>query len=122
MALALDLTDVTKRPFSYLDVLTTGEKTVELPRGKEVAIKHTGRQDDGTASLAGDHLVIMHGKDVMAANRTAGVKLVLEVGEAAVLRATDILPDTDGARVIALRAVTTGCKVQFLTGQITRKS
>ena len=125
MALALDLTDATKGPFHYLAVLTSGEKDVKLPRGKEVAIKHTGRKssDGSSASSAGDHLVIMHETDTMAANRGAGVKIVLEVGESVTFRAGDILPSSaDGSHVIQLRAVTNGCMVQFLVGQITRKS
>lgn len=125
MALALDLTDDANGPFHYLDVLKTGEKDVKLPKGKEIAIKHTGRQDDGTASVAGDHLVIMHQKDTMAANRNAGRKVVLEVGESFTFKGGDIEPSSvkaDGSHVIQLRAVTNGCKVQFLVGQLTRKS
>ena len=110
------------QPFNAIVVPTGSITTILLPR-HNVLLRHTDFQDDLSASVAGDHVIVMQATkqdgtpQIMSADRSAGEKLIIEAGLSVTFRGDDIRTGTNGDREIQLQAVTNGALVQVLTAR-----
>ena len=122
--MAADLNAVDLQPWNVIKVLTTEVYKIILPR-HDCLIRHMNIQDDeSTASAATDFIVVMHLVDkagvaqVMAANRAAGEKMIIDAGQSNVFRGDDLRDNvTEGERAIQLQAIGNGAMVQILTAR-----
>lgn len=113
-AASLDLTTPAGNKPNYLaDVTTSATYTIVLKANYRYTFSHTGKQDDGSASVVGDYVVLMHQADTMAANLTTGAKSIIFVNGYVCMRGADAKAGTDGDYEVALKAVTHGAKIQI---------
>lgn len=115
--MAADLDMSTGAPgFSLLAVTTSAAKKVLMPAA-DLTVLHTGTQDDGsTASDAADYVVVMLQADSMAANMSAGTKVIVKQGKAVTIRGAVVTQGDDGDREIHVQANGNGAMIQFIAG------
>jgi hypothetical protein len=105
--------------WQLIDVSTSAVTKVSLS-GHDIMFAHTNLLSDGiTTSTAGDYIVIMNASDVMAANLTAGQKLVIFAGGSASFRGLDAsYIAADAVIEVQLKAVGHSAKVQMVKGSL----
>ena len=106
-------------PWQLIDVSTSAVTKVSLT-SHDILFAHTNLLSDGTtASTAGDYIVIMQADETMAANLTAGKKLIVFNGGSASFRGLDCsyIP-ADGVIEVQIKAVGHSAKVQMIKGSV----
>jgi hypothetical protein len=124
----MDFRDYSNQPAQLVDVTTSADTVVELPPESELTIAPVGLQADGlTDNADGDYLAVMFGDDTMAANMTAGRKIVIwcDAGNSKVdpravkhTRATASYLSSTKASVVRIRAVGHSAKVQLICNPV----
>lgn len=101
-------------PFYVLDIATGAVTKLLLAPEYRYTFKHTGKQADGSAGVAGDYVVLMNLIDTMSNDLTAGRKVLIFLGDTVgfTIDGSDIDPGVDGPAEVHLQAVVHSAKIQ----------